>query len=333
VTWIKRTAIPDQKAEVCDRHHVIFSIYGDATLSSRLPINFRSGPTQNIISADMAAIPPSTWLLWFFSILSIFILSLGLILRLPSPQNDVFRHLYPDILPVPSTPPPRRTPHPQCCIATLFDNISIAQTVALGHSLKSSLLAFRPRVFAIATSDIASNSLSVIQQYFTVVNATKTLSLGEFPEFHFWATLTGGHPVVGVSHTGLFNRAQDSLCQAEPFSAVARLGDVVYFDPSMMLLDPTKRLAKSPDALNFAKLINQEFANWNILPSDSSVADLENEYLDFWLPYGSPTYWHFEEEMFRRAVKKSKKTLGSPALFEIMTRIIDRAVPDHPAAF
>jgi hypothetical protein len=196
------------------------------------------------------------------------------------------------------------------------------------------MLGFRPRTFAIATSAISAEAWSVLAQYFTVVNVSRSLSAGEFSEFYFWSELPSDcFPVVGVGHTGLFNRAPDSLCQAEPFSAVPRLGDVVYFDPMMMVLDPKLPPTKAPDALNFAKLINAEIIDWNILPSDSSVADIENEYLDFWLLYGSPIFLHFDEDTFRRAVSRQNQTLGSPALFEIVWRIVGAAIADHREIF
>jgi hypothetical protein len=274
-----------------------------------------------------------TWVLWALSILCALALTADLAFRLPPAKSDLFHRIAPFDSAHRFPLAARRTPSPSCCLATFFDASSVPQTVALGHSFNASSRTFRPRTFAIATSEIPPELLSIVSRYFAVLNATEPLPQGEFTELLFWTLLRDCYPVIGVAHTGLFNRPMDTLCQAEPFSAVARLGDVVYFDPSLMVLDPNEPPAKAPDAPTFAKLINQAFPEWRILPSDASVEDLENEYFDFWLLYGAPIYMHFAEDTFRKAVTNKGTTLGSPALFEMIQRIAGAAAAAHPALF
>jgi hypothetical protein len=64
---------------------------------------------------------------------------------------------------------------------------------------------------------------------------------------------------VAVNHTGFFNRGVEGLGRVAPFSSVSRIGDNVFFDASLMIIDPTAPPPiKSTEFVNFTKLINSE---------------------------------------------------------------------------
>jgi hypothetical protein len=185
-------------------------------------------------------------------------------------------------------------------------------------------------MFAIVTSALSAIQLAAISQYFTIINATGKID--GFPELLYWHELSCS-PVIAVSHTGLFNKPAERLCNYEPFGGVSRLGEVVYFDPALMVLNPADVPAQPTEAGSFSRYINQEIIEWKPIPSDLSVADVENDYLDFWLLYGSPTYLHFTEETFERAIKGDTNSTGSQLLFAIIKRVVAAAVKDHPDIF
>jgi hypothetical protein len=222
-----------------------------------------------------------------------------------------------------------RTPDPRCCIATAFDNTSIRETVVLGHSLAKT--ANPPRALAFATSAIPKDSLAIVSKYFTVIPTT--LPPDAFPEFAYWNKAIDCFPLVAVNHTGAFNRAVDELCQAVPFSSVARLGDIVYFDAALMVLDPKSKPPPIGGGFpTFQKLVNQAIIDWKILPSDRLVVETDNEYLDFWLEYGSPLYVNFNETSFIRAMQQPSKNPGAP-LFRMITKFVAAAMDAHPELF
>jgi hypothetical protein len=272
-----------------------------------------------------------TRVLWILALVSVLSLFVELIFRLPHPKQNLFHPIQPDLAALPRRIP-AATPNPNCCIATIFDNSSVPQTIALGHSLRARSRTY-PRTIAFQLSPIPPSSLSIIEKYFSVIYVTEPLPEGAFPEFLFWERLADCFPVVGVNHTGVFNRGVESLCRAKPFSGVSRIGDIVFFDPSLMIIDPTAPPpTKSTEFLNFAKLINHEIIDWKPLPTDSLVVETECDYLDFWFRYGSPIYIRFNESSFARAAG-GPRLPKEPPLFEMMTKIVGAAAAAHPDVF
>jgi hypothetical protein len=98
-----------------------------------------------------------------------------------------------------------------------------------------------------------------------------------------------------------------------------------------MVLDPRKVVKGKTETQSFSRFINGEITDWRPIPSDLSVEDVENEYLDFWLSYGTPTFIHFGLETFERAVRGDRNSTGSWALFEIIKPAVAAAVKDHPS--
>jgi hypothetical protein len=264
-----------------------------------------------------------TWSTWIAAVIAILAFSIELFCYLPLPSQVIF-----DDSPISSPPPAPVAPNPNCCIATVFDSNSIQQTVVLGHSLHraGSVL---PRTFAILTSPTTAN-LSAVEKYFQIINASSTTVL--YPELLFWSELNCA-PVVAVTHTGLFNRPADRLCSLQPFGAVSRIGEVVYFEPNLMILDPTNKIKEIKEMESFSKFINQEITDWRPIPSELSVADVDHDYLNFWLLYGTPTFIHFGEDTFQKAVRGEKNSTGSFALFDIIRPAVAAAVKDHKELF
>jgi hypothetical protein len=118
-----------------------------------------------------------------------------------------------------------------------------------------------------------------------------------------------------------------------PFSSVARLGDVVYFDAALMILDPKSAPPPFGGGFpTFQKLVNHAIINWQILPSDRLVVETDNEYLDFWLEYSSPIYINFNETSFIRSMGQPSKDPGAP-LFQMITKFVAAAMDAHPEVF
>jgi hypothetical protein len=276
-------------------------------------------------------VPILTRVLWLLALASVLSLFAKLLFRLPSPKPNVLHPVQPDVSALRGRPP-LAPPSPNCCIATVFDNSSITQTVALGHSLRAVSPTY-PRAIAFQLSPIAASTLSILEKYFSVVRVADSLPEGAFPEFLFWDRLSDCFPVVAVNHTSVFNRGVESLCRAAPFSSVSRIGDIVFFDPSLMIIDPTAAPpTKSTEFINFAKLINSEIIDWKPLPTDSLVVETECDYLDFWFRYGSPIYIRFNESSFARAAV-GPRLPKEPPLFEMMTKIVGAAASAHPEVF
>lgn len=244
----------------------------------------------------------------------------------------------------------------RCCIATIFDQSSIKQTIALGYSIKSSYKRNNyknqdiPKTFALFTSDkddnfkITEKELSVLKKYFDIVNISNKQqeTTNNMIELLFWTTeeLKNCFPVVALTHNGLFNKAPIEICNSIPFSAVSKTGDIVFFDTSLMVLDPSthpgklnKEYEKNKKNKQFKRYINYQITDWKLLSTDLSVQDYNNDFLDFWLKYGTPTFIHFEDNTFYNSINGINKTSGSPEIFKIIVKIIDEVKNAHPDIF
>jgi hypothetical protein len=231
-----------------------------------------------------------------------------------------------DVGPI-ATPRPVPPLSPNCCIVTLLNQSSIQSIVALGHSLQR-ISEIRPRAIALMTSPIRSDSLSTVQTFFTIVNATGSFT---YPEMAFW-TLADCSPVVAVSPIGVFNRPVDRLCAAAPFGAISKVDDILAFDTSLMVLNPSEPLTNiSGRFKSFSEFAQEQFMDWHVLPPDLSVDTLDHEYLDFWLRFGTPVYIHFGKDVFDGAVKAQLNQ--SKPLLRIIQRIVSDAVAAHPDVF
>ncbi|OHT08635.1 hypothetical protein TRFO_22710 [Tritrichomonas foetus] len=277
---------------------------------------------------------------WIAALLSIIVLMIDLFIRLPSPektnrnsyQNDVNYEKNPNFNRNQETETENESIPDGCCIATILNSKTIKQGIALGYSLNATN-GFRPKSFAILTSSIPESDLSIVKQYFNVIDVTSDLSNHKYEQYFFWSHLKECSPVVAVTPSGVFNKPPTKLCTAKPFSAVSKKGDVVFFDTSLMVLDPNM---PPPDPKNtdfkFSKFITRNI-EWNPLSTDLSVEDYSNEYIDFWLKYSSPTFIHFDDDTFKKAASGNEKSHGSQGLYAIIKRIILGAKEKHPEIF
>lgn len=273
-------------------------------------------------------IPTYTWYSWGLALVSVLVLAGDLFFRLPSPTVP-FESSKPSKME--TTAAIKEDSIQDCCLATIISSETARQAVVLGHSL-SHTGSVPPKMYAFTTDKIDEKYLKVIKKYFQVIEAPKENEIGKFTEFLYWTKLKSCAPVVAVSPIGVFNKPADRLCRAKPFASVSKVGDVVYFDSSLMVIDP-KDVPKDNSETTWQKYINREMVEWNPLPSDLSVDDFNNEYIDFWLKYQSPTYIHFTNETFTSAVAKANRSMGSEGLFKIIKRIVSNAKKDHPEVF
>jgi hypothetical protein len=246
---------------------------------------------------------------WILAIISVLILSLELFFNLPVPSKSFFHHNLNPISPSPSPPS-------TCCLATLINSTSFKHSLALGHSLRQ--LNSNITFYAILETSFNSSNISILRQYFNVINISESLI---FPEAAFWE-LKDCFPVVAVSSLGIFRRPIDQLCSSSPFSAVSRVDEVVWFDPSLMVLDPRSVPAFSQSKGSFSEF-SKTGINWHPLRPDLSVNDIAHEYMEFSLRYLSPTYIHFTADTFLRASSNQTVGSGSALLFEMIRPIIN----------
>ncbi|KAK8842565.1 hypothetical protein M9Y10_025423 [Tritrichomonas musculus] len=310
-------------------------------------------------------IPAFAYFSWGVAFLSIFILMIDLFIRAPEPLNPFIKEInkenflekennkqstelqthYDDELVI----------NENCCIATIFEKSSIQQTILLGYSLlkansndensKNHKYTI-PKTFALFILEnddisISENELLALKKYFEIINITsEQLKLtNNMKELLFWTTpeLKKCYPLVGLAHNGLFNKAPNRICNSIPFSAVSKTGDVVFFDTSLMVLDPTKHPGQMNEKYNknnknkqFKKYINYQITNWKPLPTDLSVEDYNNEFLDFWMKFGTPTFIHYEDSTFYNAINNVNKTSGSQEIFKIITKLANEVKLAHP---
>lgn len=269
-----------------------------------------------------------TWILWSVAVASIVILSFEMFLVAPSPPQEIINNYqapklnnYENI-----------ELNKECCLVTIFDSTTVKQTLTLGFSLYYSGGDI-PKTYAIMTSKIKQKEFESLNRYFTVIDAINTTDYRWKEELN-WMFFDDCSPVVAVSNNGVFTQPLNRICNAKPFSAVSHKGDVVYFDTSLMVLDPLQILEKDKKKYkNFDQFINQYFPKWNPLPTDLSVDDFENEYIDFWLKYNHPNYIHFTKEIFDDALNNKQKGGGSPGLYDIIKRVVQAAKDANPVIF
>jgi hypothetical protein len=100
-----------------------------------------------------------------------------------------------------------------------------------------------------------------------------------------------------------------------------------------MVLDPKDRPKRGTNEPTFAKVINRQLTDWKPLKTDLSVDDFDNEYLDFWMKYNTPTYIHYEDEALDRAIVGDPRVNASKGLYEIIRKAVKGAEVDHPEIF
>ena len=263
-----------------------------------------------------------TWYIWALAMCSLIILAFDLLFFLPHPSK-----------PIESEKSSVQCDHSipeSCCVATLLNNDNALNVVTLGHSLSETSSSL-PSTFAIMLEDIPREKLDVISNYFNIINATDKSP--PFPELLFWSKLKHCMPVIAVSALGVFTNTVNDLCHAKPFSSVSANGDVVYFDPSLMILDPNDPPNTSHHEKTWSKFVNKAYLNWNPLPPRSSVNDYANAFLEFSLNYAPPTYVHFKKPTFHQALIGSSETSGSKKLYEVIKRAVNSAKLAHANIF
>lgn len=308
-------------------------------------------------------IPFYVYFSWALAILSIFIFMIDLFIRAPDPVNPFIKNDLIDYDQIEIDNKPKNSHqyrenrlnnNEKCCIATIFDQSSIKQTIALGYSILNSYNNFQnhtvPKTFALFTADnnnnynISNNELLTLEKYFRVINISTTQQeiTNGMIELLFWTIpeLKNCFPVVALTHNGIFNKAPIDICNSIPFSAVSKTGDIVFFDTSLMVLDPSKhpgkldkKYEKNKKNKQFKRYINYQITDWKPLPTDLSVEDYNNDFLDFWLKYGTPTFIHFEENTFFNSIKGINQTNGSREIFKIIVKIINQVKDKHPDIF
>jgi hypothetical protein len=261
-----------------------------------------------------------SWISWVFATASVLSLSLELLCHLPTPSKKIFQERR---LPARTSPP---IPPSTCCLATLVNSTSFRPAIALGHSLRQ--LNGEIPFYAFVDHRVNSSHRSALGEYFSVLNRSESLV---FPEAAFWG-LSACYPVVAVGAIGVFKGTVDALCAAPPFSAVSRVGEVVWFDPTLMVLDPSQRPTFSAAKDSFSDFSKTEMT-WKPLRPELSVEDVAHEYMEFWLRYLSPTYIHFTMDTFDRAVRGKEVGEGSIGLFQMIRSIVKSAAEGHPELF
>ena len=253
------------------------------------------------------------WILWLLALFLIILLSFQLLYDIP----DVSKLPNPFIEEISN--PLTKIPN-SCCIATIFDSNSFLKTLSLGYSLHN-LGSYPPRSIAFLTSDLSSQKFNLISKYFEIINISNSIKSLKFQELIYW-NLTDCYPLITVSNSGIFNKSPNNLCNIKPFSAVSQRGDIVFFDTHLMIINPQEKIEEAENEYSFSKFINNKFINWNSLSTDLSVEDYDNDFLDFWMKFSSPTYIHFNDDTFKRAYEGKSFGSGSRAIFQLLKRNI-----------
>jgi hypothetical protein len=246
-----------------------------------------------------------SWLSWFFAIVSLLSLSLELISRAPSPTGS-------PVLPE-SAPKLNVQINKNCCVSSFFDNSEIENILFLGYSLRN-LGVIPPKTFAFAKNELTEENKNKLAKYFDIVaegtKATKEL-------------LDGCFPLISVSSLGVFNKSPWDICnfatKGKMPAAVPLQGDIVYPDKAMIVFDPSNM--RDPIFTMHGEY-KGSLDKWFNLPSEFSVLDYENDFLDFWMSFSSPTYIHYSKSTFQEIVSGSKKPEnGSFRIFRVLKQI------------
>lgn len=262
---------------------------------------------------------------WITAVISILLLSLEIINHLPkleplSSQLDSFYEIK------------RNHYIPNCCLATMASNSSFTNAMVMAHSLNS-IGIDPPTSYIFIKSDITEENRKLLEKYFKVIIMDANSKRLIYDELNFW-TLDDCSVVVAVSSNGVFIKDMNHVCMAPPFSAVAKRGDVVSFDISMMVLNPKDkypiRRLNDTRGKNFHEFINDVYPEWNILPSDLSVEDYKNDYLVFWSTYSRPTFIHYNPERFTNVTIDSTKSFGNKALSPLIKKAMKDAFEEYP---
>ena len=280
-----------------------------------------------------------TFFIWCFAIISILILTLDLYIHSPNPLSPLSKS---DQIPIvdQKLQNPKNNingddkvitynDYSNCCIATILDESSIKQAITLGYSINSTG-GFIPKMYAILDSNISEIELNTLKKYFNIIYSSNDTQSLKFKELLLWRYFQKCSPLVYVTPNGVFNKDPSKICSAKPFSAVSKKGDIVYFDTSLMVIDPQNKVTGNENnEQHFKKFINKVFSEWNPLSTDLSVEDYNNEYIDFWLKYSQPTFIHFDESVYKSALKNEKESSGSQGLYRIILDIVNNAKTAH----
>ena len=250
-----------------------------------------------------------SWFSWIFAIVSLLSLSVELMAHVPSTTGT------------PELPENKKINvriNKNCCISTFFDNFEIENTLLLGYSLHN-VGVNPPKTFAFSKNKISEKNREKLSKYFDFVedssNATSEL-------------LGNCFPLISVSSQGVFNKSPWDVCnfvteETLP-AAVPQQGDIVYPDTAMLVVDPrnmTESLFKSFGGYK------GPLDKWFNLPSEFSVYDYNNDFLDFWMTYSSPTYIHYSSQTYQELVNGAKKTEdGSYQIYKVLKLIYSDAM-------
>ena len=264
------------------------------------------------------------WISFIFAGISLLLLSFDLIISAPIPISDNVKSNENIIQSTYSKE------NPKCCIATLFGKNDIKQLLVLGYSLHQ-FNSNPPKMYALSKHNISDDNRKLIQKYFEIVDVFNMTNPPKFHQTLFWE-LDDCSPVVAVDVNGFFASNVNGLCNAKPFSSIARNGDPFLFDSSIMVLDPLlpPDFDESISENQWKNYINRIITKWNPLKSNLCVNDKNENFLDFWMTFGQPVYIHFSEKTFRAIQNKSRTppkgsvnvfTFIAPKIFKILKKL------------
>ena len=251
------------------------------------------------------------FLSFIFSGICLLLLSFDLIINSPTPLIDISdrdtkkQTFFPE--------------NPNCCIATLFGQNDIKKLLVLGYSLHE-FNPNPPKMYALSKHNISDENRELIQKYFHIVDIYNMTNAPKFHQILFWE-LEDCSPVVAVDVNGLFASNVNELCNAAPFSAVAKNGDPFLFDSSLMVLDPLNP-PDFDDTINnqqWKNYINKLYPNWKPLKSNLCVNDKQESFLEFWMSFGSPVYIHYSDKTFKAIENRNADNIyGSVNVFSFI---------------
>lgn len=259
---------------------------------------------------------------WAIAFLLIIFTSFSLILKLPCIDYS--------FLSGSKQHPKQNLINSNCCVATLLREDNFQNVLTLGYSLNHTGQQ-QPTSYLFKFHNLSLNKFSALQNYFIIKEPKEKK---KFDELFFWS-LKNCDPVIAVEGKGIFFKDLSQLCNSKPFASVAKQNDIVLFDSALMVLNPNEPLPEvsSLSHSTFSNYINEVYQNWNSLPTDLSVMDYKNDFLEFWLRYQTPTYLHYSDKTFNAAKSHLKDKEVSKGLLQLISPIVNATMNQYPNLF
>ena len=214
--------------------------------------------------------------------------------------------------------------NPKCCIVTEFSRADINNLLLLGFTLKNQGTN-PPKAFALSKErSLSANEKESIEKYFVLSTSEQNSNDRKYRKEWISSSLSDCFPAIYVSPYGVFNKSPWNICdfvfnKTLP-AAVPKNEDILAAGHELFVFDPKEDVDEK--YWQTPSTYISSFKEWTPLPADFSVTDFENEFLDFWMRYGNPTYITYSPETYQNILANAKNPAdGSFRIYRLLKTI------------